>query len=66
MAIDILVLSTLLVSIGDIIVNIFGFCCTGRLKIEAPCIKVEHTDKQSFTDSDLKKRVEVLERRKSI
>lgn len=63
----ILLITTLVVSLGDLLVNIFSICCSGRLKVEAPCIKVDHRENdKGFTKSEVDLMIsETLERRRS-
>lgn len=67
MAVDMVLLATLLVSIGDILVNITGFCCSGRTTITTKCIKIDHNEDgdKSINDNDIEKISENVERRMS-
>jgi hypothetical protein len=45
MAIDLVLLTTLIVSIGDVLINIVGFCCTGHIKTNCcNCFSYEKDD----------------------
>ena len=56
MAIDIILLvSTLVVSLGDVFINLFGFCCQGRLKINCSgCCDIEHDECDDCDDHEKK------------
>lgn len=45
MAVDLVLLTTLIVSIGDVFINIVGFCCTGHIKTQCcSCCSYEKDD----------------------
>jgi hypothetical protein len=44
MAIDFLILSTLIVSVGDLAVNLLTVCCSGRCKSDCCGLHMEHSE----------------------
>jgi hypothetical protein len=64
----ILLVATLLISLGDVLINVFGLCCTGRCKLESCCFNFEHEQEptspiQTLSNDDIQA---MLERRKSV
>lgn len=53
MAIDLVLLTTLIVSIGDLFVNLFGLCCSGRCKVHSCCVDIEHNEKNNLSESTI-------------
>lgn len=43
---DLVLITTLIVSIGDVLVNIIGFCCAGRIRANCcgDCFSIEKDD----------------------
>ena len=52
MAVDIVLIVTLIVSLGDLFVNLATACCSGRTKITTSKIKIEHSEKASKDSLD--------------
>jgi hypothetical protein len=54
MAIDLVLLTTLIVSIGDLVVNLGALCCKGRIKMNcSDCFTVEHNENDGLTKSEV-------------
>jgi hypothetical protein len=54
MAIDLVLLTTLIVSIGDLVVNLGTLCCKGRIKMNCNnCFTVEHNENDGLTKSEV-------------
>jgi hypothetical protein len=58
------------ISALDVVVNLVGFCCSGRTKITTDCLEFEHEEKPevvtSLSDENLDKIVDKLDRRFSV
>ena len=52
--IDILLVTTLIVSISDVLINLGTLCCSGRTKIKTKNIEITHSeyDKSNSLDSE--------------
>ena len=50
---SVLLVSTLVVSLGDVFINVFGLCCGGRLKIKcSSCCNIEHDECDDCDDHE--------------
>jgi hypothetical protein len=63
------IILTGIISTLDVVVNLFGFCCSGRTKITTNCINYEHDEKPvpiiSLSDENLDIINDRLDRRRS-
>ena len=57
--VDLVLLTTLIVSIGDVFVNLFGFCCGGHIK--AKCCNCFSYEKDDDDDQLTKEEITAIE-----